>query len=125
MSCVRNVRIYAFLERKLFVSAQVVALPVACAVASLAPVFLHVVSVDDELVRRAFIEACEVAAEHHEVCTHCECERDVVVMHNAAVRADWNINARLCVIFIACLCNFNRSSRLSASNALLFASDAD
>ena len=48
--------------------------------------YTHLVDVD--LVRGRLIETGEVAAEHEEVRTHRERERAVVVMNDAAVRAD-------------------------------------
>ena len=65
-----NVGVDALFKRQLAVAAEVVALPVARAVRAFAPIFLVVGAVDLDLVRRALVEAREVAAEHHEVRAH-------------------------------------------------------
>ena len=64
---VGDVGIHALFKRKARLAAEVVTLPVARAVRAFAPVFLDVHAVDKQLVRRRFVEASEVAAQHQEV----------------------------------------------------------
>ena len=59
---VGHVGIHALLEGQLLAAAEIVALPVARAVGALAPVLFHERAVDVDLVRRALVEAGEVAA---------------------------------------------------------------
>ena len=94
-TCIRNVRVNAFLKRQLLVAAEVITLPVAGTVAAFAPVFLHIVAVDDDLVGGRLIKSREVTAHHQEVSAHRQRKGHVIIMNNAAVRADRNINTGL------------------------------
>ena len=85
---IRNVRINALLKAQLLGTAKVIALPVAGTVGTFAPVFLHIVAANAQLVRGGFIKAGKVTAQHNKVSAHCQCQGDVVVMHNAAIGAD-------------------------------------
>ena len=48
----------------------------------------------------------------------------MVVVHNAAVRADGNINSRFFKIFVSCLANVNKCGRLTPAYALCFSCNA-
>ena len=122
---VGHVGVHALLEGQLLAAAEVIALPVARAVGALAPVLLHERAVDVDLVRRALVEAGEVAAEHHEVRAHGQSERDVVVMHDAAVGADGHVDAGLAEVLVACAADVDDGRRLTAADALGLARDAD
>ena len=122
---VGHVGIDALLKAQLLGAAQVVALPVAGAVGALAPVFLDVVAADAQLVRRGLVEAGEVAAQHNEVRTHGQRQRDVVILHDAAVGADGDVDAGLLVVLVAGLGDLNDRRSLTASDALSLAGDAD
>ena len=73
----------------------------------------------------AFIEAGEIAAQHHEVRAHGQRQRDVVIVHDAAVGADGHIDAGLLEILVAGLGYLNDSRCLAAADALGLAGDAD
>ena len=60
---VGDVGVDTLFEGELLVAAQVIALPVAGAVGTLAPVLLDVGAADEELLGRALVEAGEVAAQ--------------------------------------------------------------
>ena len=122
---VGHVGIHTLLEGQLLAAAEVVALPVARAVGALAPVLFHERAVDVDLVRRALVEAGEVAAEHHEVRAHGQRERDVVVVDDAAVGADGHVDAGLAEVLIARAADFDDGGRLAAADALGLARDAD
>ena len=122
---VGHVGVHALLEGQLLAAAEVVALPVARAVGALAPVLLHERAVDVDLVRRALVEAGEVAAEHHEVRAHGQRERDVVIVHDAAVGADGHVDAGLAEVLVACAADLDDGGRLAAADALGLARDAD
>ncbi len=122
---VRNVGIDAFLEGELAVAAEVVALPVARAVRAFAPILLVEGAVDLHLVRGAFVEAGEVTAQHQEVRAHGEGQRDMVVVDDAAVGADGDVNARLLEIFVTGLADVDERRRLPASDAFRLTGDAD
>src|SRR5699024_4852995 len=49
----------------------------------------------------------------------------MVIMHDAAIRTDRNINTGLFIIFITCPGHFDRRSRLSTADTLLLTGDAD
>ena len=68
-----HIGIHAFFEGELFVAAHVVALPVAGTVGAFAPVLLHIIAVDDDLVGGAFVEAGEIAAQHNKIGAHGQC----------------------------------------------------
>ena len=122
---IRNVTVYALFKCHAFLSAKVIALPVAGTITAFSPVFFYVVTVNNQFVCRAFIKACKVAAQHDKICTHSKCQCNVIVVNNSAVRTDRNINTGFCVVFITGFCNFNGSSSLSASNTFLFTGDTD
>ena len=122
---IRNVRINALLKAQLLGTAKVIALPVAGTVGTFAPVFLHIVAANAQLVRGGFIKAGKVTAQHNKVSAHCQCQGDVVVMHNAAIGADGDIDAGLLIVFIAGFGNLDNGSCLAAANALGLAGDAD
>ena len=122
---IRDVAVHALLEAQLGGAAEVVALPVAGTVGAFAPVLLHILAVDAHLVRGAFVEAGKVAAQHDEVCAHGQSEGDVVIVDDAAVRADGHIDAGFLVILIAGLGHLDDSGSLTAADALGLAGDAD
>ncbi len=123
---VGHVRVHALLERHaLLVAAQVVALPVAGTRGAFAPVLLHVGAVDVHLVRGALVEAGEVAAQHDEVGAHGQRQRQVMVVHDAAVGADGDVDARLLEVLVAGLRHLDGGRGLAAADALLLARDAD
>ena len=124
-ACVGDIGIHALLKGKTRLAADVVALPVARAVRALAPVFLDIHAVDKELIRGRFVKAGEVAAEHQKVRAHGEGERHVIVVDDAAVGADGNIDARFAEIFVARGGDLDERGRLTAADALRFARDAD
>ena len=122
---VGDVAVHALLEGETGLAAEVVALPVARAVAALPPILLDIVAVDVELGGGALVEAGEISAQHEEVRAHGECEGHVIVVHDAAVRADGDVDARLLVILVPGFRHLDERARLSAADALLFAGDAD
>ena len=122
---VRDIGVNAFLEGELARAAEVVALPVAGAVRAFAPVLLVVRAVDLDLVRRALVEAREVAAEHQEVGAHREGQRHVVIVDDTAVGADRDVDARLLVVAVALGADINERRSLAAADALRLARDAD
>jgi len=122
---VRNVGIDAFLEGELTVAAEVVALPVAGAVRAFAPIFLVESAVDFHFVGGALVKAREVAAEHQKVRAHGQRQRNVIVVDDAAVGADRNVNTRFLEVFVPCLADVDERRRLAASDAFRFAGDAD
>ena len=122
---VGDVGIHALFKRKARLAAEVVTLPVARAVRAFAPVFLDVHAVDEQLVRRRFVEASEVAAQHQEVRAHGERKRHVIVVHDAAVGADGDIHAGLAEVFVARGAHLNERGGLAAADTLRFARDAD
>ena len=122
---IRHVAVHALFKAQLARAAQVVPLPVARAVGALAPILFHICAVDAQLVRGAFIEAGEIAAQHHKVRAHGQRQRDVVIVHDAAVGADGHIHARLLKILVPGLGYFNDSRCLAAADALGLAGDAD
>ena len=71
------------------------------------------------------VKAGEVAAEHQKVRAHGEGERHVIVVDDAAVGADGNIDARFAEIFVARGGDLDESGRLTAADALGLARDAD
>ena len=122
---IRYIGVHALLEGKLAVAAEIVALPVTRTVRALAPVFLIIGTVDLDLIRRALVEAGEITAEHEEVCAHREGQRHVVVMHDTAIGADRDIDARLFIVLIACLADIDECRGLATADALRLARDAD
>ena len=122
---VRNVGIDAFFKCEFCPASEVVALPVARAVGTFAPVFFYVVSVDDEFICGAFVEAGKVAAEHDKVGSHGEGKRYVIIVDYAAVGAHGNVNAGFFKIFVARFGNFNNGGGLSAPDTFLFACNAN
>ena len=73
----------------------------------------------------SFIEACEVSAQHDEVCAHCQCQRHVVIVNDAAVGTDGDINTGFLVVIVSCLCNLDDSRGLSTADPLLLTGNAD
>ncbi len=122
---VGHVRIDALFEGQRLLAAQIVAAPVAGAGTPLAPVLLHVGAVHHDLGRRALVEAGEVAAQHDEVGAHGQCERNVMIVHDAAVGADGHVDAGLAEVLVAGLRHFNGRGGLAAADALGLAGDAD
>ena len=106
-------------------TAQIITLPVAGAVGTFAPVFLHVIAVDAQFVCGALIKTREVAAQHYKVGAHGKSKRDVIIMNDAAVGADGNINSGFFEVFVPRTGHFNDRRSLSAANAFGFAGDAD
>ena len=122
---IHHVRVHALLEAQLAGAAQVIALPVARAVGALAPILLHVNAVDHHLVGGAFIKASEIAAHHQEIRPHRKRQRHVIVMHDAAVGADGDVDPCLPEILVPGLRHLDQRGRLPAANALGLARDAD
>src|SRR5699024_618645 len=122
---VGHIAVHALLKGELGRAAQVVPLPVAGAVGALAPVLLHVLAVDADPVGGALVEAGEVPAQHHEVCAHGQGQGDVVVVDDAAVRADGDVDAGLLEVLVAGLGHLDDGGRLTAADALGLAGDAD
>ena len=122
---VGHIAVHALLKGELGRAAQVVPLPVAGAVGALAPVLLHVLAVDADPVGGALVEAGEVPAQHHEVCAHGQGQGDVVVVDDAAVRADGDVDAGLLEVLVAGLGHLDDGGRLAAADALGLAGDAD
>ena len=122
---VGDVAVHTLLEGEPGLAAEVVTLPIAGAVAALPPILFDVVAVDVEFVRGALVEAGEISAQHEEVRTHGKREGHVIVVHYAAVRADGDVDARLFVVLVPCLCDLDERARLPSAYALLLAGDAD
>ena len=122
---VGDVGVHAFLKAELGRAAQIVALPVPGAVGAFAPVFLHVRTVDHDLVRGAFVEAGEVTAQHQEVRAHGQRQRHVVIVDNAAVGADGHVDARLLEILVTGCGDLDQCRCLTTANALGFTGNAD
>ena len=120
-----NVGVHAFLEGQRLLAAQVVTAPVARTRAALAPILLHVRAVDHNLRRGAFLETCEVAAQHDEVGAHGKRQRDMVVVYDAAVGADRHVNAGLLEILIARLSHLDDRRSLAAADTLGLTGNAD
>ena len=116
-----DVTVHSFLEGQPRLSAEVVTLPVARAVAALAPIFLDVIAVDVELVGRALVETGEISAQHQEIRAHRKRKCHMIVVHDAAVRADGDVNARLFVILVSGFRDLDERARLPAAYAFLFA----
>ena len=91
---IRNIGVNAFFEGEFLGAAQIIALPVAGTVGTFAPVFLVIGAVDFDLVRRAFVKAGEVAAEHQEICAHGQSQCHVVVVNDTAIGAYVDVDAR-------------------------------
>ena len=122
---VRDVGVDALDEAELRGAAQVVALPVAGTRRTLAPVLLHVLTVDIDALGRALIEAGEVAAQHHKVGTHGKGERHVVVVDDATVGAHGHVDAGLLVVLIASTADVDQRGGLATADTLGLAGDAD
>ena len=122
---VGHVGVHAFLEAQLLGAAQVVPLPVAGTVGTLAPVLLDVVAAHAQLVRGDLVKAGKVAAQHDEVSAHGQRQRDVVILHDAAVGADGHIDAGLLVVLIPGLGHLDDRRGLAAADALGLTGDAD
>ena len=124
-ACVWNIGVNALFEGQFLVTAQVVSLPVSCAGRTFAPVFLHIVTVDVDLVGWAFVKACKVTTQHDEVGAHCQSQGHVVVLYDTAVRADWNIDAGLFEVFVTGFGYLNYCGCLSTTDTLLLTGDED
>ena len=124
-TCVGDVGIDALLEAELALTAEVIALPVARAVRALAPVFLDVAAVYDELCGGAFVEAGKISAHHEEVCAHCKRESHVIIVDKAAVRAYGDVYAGLLKILVSRCRDLDECRRLAAADALGLARYAD
>ena len=122
---VRYVGIDAFFEGELACAAHIVALPVAGAGGTFAPVLFHVVAADVDLVGGAFVKAGEVAAQHDEVSAHSQSQGHVVVVNDTAVGADGDVDAGLFVIFVAGFGHIDDSGSLSAADTFLLTGDTD
>ena len=118
-------RVHAFLKGQVVLTAQVIALPVAGAVRPLAPVFLHIGTVDHEFVGGALVEPGEVPAQHQEVGPHGQGQGHVEVKDDAAVGADGHIDAGLLEILIPGRCHLDEGGGLAAADALGLPGDAD
>ncbi len=124
-SGIRHIGIHAFLKGKLRIAAHVVPLPVARTRGAFAPVFFHVVPVDVDAVCRAFVKPREISAQHDEIRTHRQRERHMVIVYDAAIGADGDIDARFLKIFVSRRRNLNDCRSLSAADAFLLPCDAD
>ena len=62
--------INAFLKAEALSAAEVISLPVPRPVGSLTPVFLHIDTVDHDLVGGTFVKPCKIPPQHQEICTH-------------------------------------------------------
>ena len=113
-----HVAVHAFLKAQLCGAAQIVALPVAGTVGTFAPVLLHILAIDANLVRGALVKAGEVTAQHDEVGTHSQSQRDVVIVNDAAIGADRHIDTGLLEVLVTSLCYLDDSGSLTAANAL-------
>ena len=89
------------------------------------PNLRHKRAADIDLIGRGLIKTGEVTAEHDEICTHGERQGNVIVVYNAAIRADRDVYTGFLVVFIARLGDFNGRSCLTAADALLLTGDAD
>ena len=122
---VGHVGIHALLEAELLVAAHVVALPVAGAGGTLAPILLVVGAADVDLVGGALVKAGKVAAQHDEIGAHGQSERDVVVVDDAAVGADGDVNAGFFKVAVALGADVDHGGGLPAADALGLPRDAD
>ena len=122
---VGNVGVHAFLEGQLGSAAQVIPLPVPGTVGALAPVLLHVHTVDHHLIGGAFVEPGEVPTQHEEVSTHGQSQGHVIIVNNAAVGANGDVDAGLTEVLIPCRCHFNHGGGLTTADALGLPGDAD
>ena len=122
---VRHVGVHPLLKRELGAAAHVISLPVAGAGRAFAPVFLHVVAVDNHFVGGTFVKTGEIAAQHAEISTHGQCQCDVVVMYDASVGTDGHVHSLLLEIGVAGFGHLNDCSRLSSSYTFGFPCDAD
>ena len=116
---VSDVGVNALFKDQAALAAQVIALPVAGAVGTFAPIFLHILAVDQDLVGGAFIEAGEVAAQHDEVRAHGQGQGNVVVVDDTAVGADGDVDAGLLEIFVAGLADLDQGGRLTAASCTI------
>ena len=122
---VGHVGVDALDEGELLGAAQVVALPVAGARGTLAPVLLHVLAVDVHAGRRGLVETGEVTAEHEEVGTHGERKGHVVVVDDAAVGTNRDVYAGLLEVLIAGAADVDQRGGLATADALGLTGDAD
>lgn len=124
-ACVRNVGVNAFFKGQLSCAAHVITLPITCTAGTFAPVFLHVGTVNINLVGRAFVETSEVTAQHHEVSAHSQSQSHVVVINDTTVGAYRNVYAGFFEVFVTSLANVNQGSCLATADTFLFTGNAD
>ena len=122
---VGNVGVDALDKAELRGAAQVVALPVAGTRRTLAPVLLHVLTVDVDALGRALVKAGEVTAQHHKVGTHGKGERHVVVVDDTAVGAHGHVDAGLLVVLVASAADVDQRGGLATADTLGLAGNAD
>ena len=124
-SGVRHIGVHALLEGKLFVTSQIIALPVPCPGRAFPPVFLVVNAADADLVGGAFIKPGKIPTQHHKIGTHGQSQSDVVVVDDAAVGADRHIHSGFLVIAVPFGAYIDQCGSLSSADALGFPGDAD
>ena len=120
-----HIGVHAFLKAQLGGAAQIVALPVPGTGTALAPVFLHIAAAHKDLAGRRLVEPGEIPAQHTEVSAHGQRQRDVIVLHDAAVGADGHIDAGLLKILIPLGGHVDDCGGLTAADALGLTGDAD
>ena len=111
---VGDIGINALFKAQLAGTAQIVALPIAGTVGALAPVFLHVGTIDQNLVGGGLVEAGKIAAQHQEVSTHRQSQGHVVVMDNTAVGTDGHIDTGFLEILITLGADLDQSRCLGS-----------
>ena len=84
-SCVRNICINTLFKGQAFFAAHIVTLPVAGTVGTLAPIFLIVTAVYMHFLSGAFVKTGKISSEHYEICAHCKCKSDVIIVNDAAI----------------------------------------
>ena len=122
---VGDVGVHSLLKAELGRAAQVVTLPVPGPGAALAPILLHVAAADEDLAGGALVKPGEVPAQHAEVRSHGQGQGDVVVLDNAAVGADGDVDAGLGKILVPCGRHVDDRRGLPPADALGLPGDAD
>ena len=120
-----HIGVHALLKAQLCGAAQIVALPVPGAGATLAPIFLHIAAAHKDLAGGRLVKPGEIPAQHAEISAHGQSQRDVIVLHDAAVGADGHIDASLLKILIPLGGHVDNCGSLSATDALGLTGDAD
>src|SRR5512138_3636244 len=87
---VGHVAVHPLLKGQVGLAAVVVALPVPCPGGAFTPVLLDKASTDPYASSGRLVEPGKEPSHHHEVRPHGDDEDDVVVLNNAAMRADGN-----------------------------------